>query len=416
MLMKVEKAVLSGVHEVTFGQLVLAFTDLFDYRWDDRGSGGNRDVTFYHPRAPEGLRAVGGLAVPNYDNPDRRNWAICIKAADGFPGAVAAPVDFACIWDDGGSGADRDGSCWRPIPPEGYVALGDVFQSGYDKPSGDIIWCVHKDLVADGVIGASIYDDGGTGARRDFSAWEINTMAGFVNEKRVQIDANTYRGHDTHDRPNVTPKVLCLPFPAYTGPLPVLPELTDFKQPAAETEAACDHHVIVPFTAVEDKDYDVAWKVANSPFYTIERWTNFQLELYDNNQQQAPHTVETEITVGVSKSSSETFEHTTGISITFEAGISFIKEAKISGTISYSFGYSSSTSVEAFREKTVKLNLTAPGKHAAALWAPRTAFQLVRGDDSNVGPPLRMEEGATACYVAEYPSERRSKLQRVYIH
>ena len=32
---------------VTFGSLKLMFTDIFDYRWNDAGSGGDYDVGFY---------------------------------------------------------------------------------------------------------------------------------------------------------------------------------------------------------------------------------------------------------------------------------------------------------------------------------------------------------------------------------
>ena len=46
------------------------------------------------------------------------------------PGALAAPERYEAIWTDSGSGADLDGAFWRPIPPAGYTCLG-VVVTGY---------------------------------------------------------------------------------------------------------------------------------------------------------------------------------------------------------------------------------------------------------------------------------------------
>lgn len=38
-------------------------------------------------------------------------------------------------------------SFWRAVPPQGFVALGDVVWQGHDKPPLDLILCVRSDLV-----------------------------------------------------------------------------------------------------------------------------------------------------------------------------------------------------------------------------------------------------------------------------
>lgn len=44
-------------------------------------------------------------------------------------------MDFKRIWTDNGSlSASRGVSIWRPIPPPGYVILGDAFQNGFEPP------------------------------------------------------------------------------------------------------------------------------------------------------------------------------------------------------------------------------------------------------------------------------------------
>lgn len=412
MLQKAQAPAVSVVREVAFGPLTLTFTDTFQLRWNDQGSGADHDGAFYHPNAPAGFSPLGGLGVSGYNNPDHQTWALCVKATVENSGAVARPTGYSWIWGDGGSGADRDGSCWRPNPPAGYVALGDVFVSNYDPPAVEDVWCVRADLVWDGIIADWIWDDSGSGADADFSAWTINPMAVYISDTKILIAPNTYYGHASHDRPNVAVKVLCLEPPTESGAQPPLPRLDSFAKPPEQSELVRDRCVTVPFTGVTDDQYGVDWKVANSPFYVLERWVNFQLELYDNNQQAQPHTIESEVTVGVTETSSETFSHEVGISISYETGVSFGVGAKVKGTLSYKFGYSSSTSVAAFRQKTIKMQLVTPGQHAAALWAPRTQFQLVRADMSKVADPLVLEDNAVAFYEREYPAPPGTKPRR----
>ncbi len=51
--------------------------------------------------------------------------------------------------------------------------MGVVAQSGYEKPSTNEIICVRSDLTGQGHIGSSVWDDSGTGADRDFGSWLI---------------------------------------------------------------------------------------------------------------------------------------------------------------------------------------------------------------------------------------------------
>ncbi len=55
-------------------------------------------------------------------------------------GDVVDPVDYVKIWNSRGDGdgcvdcQEIEATTWRPIPPEGYVALGDVVVQGKRKP------------------------------------------------------------------------------------------------------------------------------------------------------------------------------------------------------------------------------------------------------------------------------------------
>jgi hypothetical protein len=119
-------------------------------RYPDSGSGARRDGSFWHPRSGDGFRPLGSIVIAGYDDPNGRRASVVVK--DGGNAAVAAPTGYDWIWDDSGSGADWDGSVWRPRAPAGYVNVGDVAVSNHDQPSVDDVWCVRADLVTDGTI------------------------------------------------------------------------------------------------------------------------------------------------------------------------------------------------------------------------------------------------------------------------
>lgn len=70
------------------------------------------------------------------NGPDRQSILVA--------GDIKPPVDYAKLSYAGG---DQEGLFWRPIAPAGYVALGDIFQKGFKKPSMDIVRCVPATCV-----------------------------------------------------------------------------------------------------------------------------------------------------------------------------------------------------------------------------------------------------------------------------
>ena len=59
---------------------------------------------------------LGSLGVGHYGDRQRPDWALCVKAATTIP-PRSREDRFDWMWDDGGSGSDRDGSCWKPVAP-----------------------------------------------------------------------------------------------------------------------------------------------------------------------------------------------------------------------------------------------------------------------------------------------------------
>ena len=101
--------------------------------------------------------------------------ATMVVRAKSNGNVLAKPVDFQLIWNDAGSGAAQDGSVWRIICPNGYSALGNVTSGSHQKPAIDEVMCVHQSALAPGRPGSVIWTDVGSGAQLDFGSWNINT-------------------------------------------------------------------------------------------------------------------------------------------------------------------------------------------------------------------------------------------------
>lgn len=396
--------------EVQFGDLILAFTTEFEERWTDKGSGADKDVGFYHPKPPQGFYPLGSIGVANHNNPKGKFAALCVKEAhnDSTKPALAAPVDWRFIWSDQGSGANEDGSCWRPLAPQGYVALGDVFVKGYNKPQGVQVMCVAQELVYAGVISQAIWTDAGSGAQRDFSAWQISTSQEFRDSSDGLFAVNSFVGEDSYTKPSASAVAytLRLPLPTMEASDPPAPTLTSRTTPPPNPSPSLIRTVTVPFTAIIDGDKNLDWQVANSPFYEVQRFASYDLLLFDNNNTSQPQTTVHKVTTGITKEESQTFSINTGISVSYEAGVDLIASGKVTATISVDLGYSATRSVSMFESKEVTANLTTPPERAGALWTESTALRLVRGDGTPVGPPLAFKPSTSYGFVhRQFPSD-----------
>lgn len=132
------------------------------------------------------------------------------------PVAVGPPVitfgttlEYALLYNDKGSGADRDGAFWRPTPPDGFFFFGDYLQGDYGDPTlPSITVKVENDDTDNPVIKsptgfAQVWLDTGSGADMDGSIWMPVPPPGYVALGAV---ANT-----GHSAPNPN-KLVCMRF------------------------------------------------------------------------------------------------------------------------------------------------------------------------------------------------------------
>ncbi len=397
--------------EVRFGDLVLAFTSQFTLRWSDADSGADRDAAFYHPVPPAGFHALGSIGIgkaASAFNPNGQVASLCVQAAAPVAGKapLARPVSYDYIWDDRGSGAGMDGSCWRPVPPSGYVALGDVFVNGYNPPSTEDVMCVATELVGEGIVGDWIWDDAGSGADRDFGAWEVEVSQAFRESTDGLFAVNSFVGNGSHAKPASSPVAwtLRLPLPVVQGGEPAKPSLDSRTRPADKTNAVIDRIVTVPFTAIIDNDKTFQWKIENSPFYDVERSVYYDLLIFEDNKTSLDQSKSRSVTTGITEEQSQTFSVTTGIKVSYESGVEAGGfSSKVGIEMSVELGYSTTKSVSVFRqvEDTAELNI--PALHAAALWVEGNSIRLIRSDNTPVGPSLAFDTSNTSYLSAQFP-------------
>jgi hypothetical protein len=113
----------------------------------------NSFAAFYNPVVPQGYYSLGsyGEAITESSNaPAPAGFMLVAK--DLADGALAKPVDYTNVWSSSGQLGEPAGSFWQPVPPPGYVCLGMVAQSGYNKPDLDEIRCVRQDLTVAGQV------------------------------------------------------------------------------------------------------------------------------------------------------------------------------------------------------------------------------------------------------------------------
>lgn len=161
-------------------------TSEFQPVWKDIGSGAYEDFAVWRPVARDGFYPLGDVSNTSpwqgerYGSPSFET--LLVKG--GKP-----PVDYQKVWDSQGSFSDKPFSSWQPVAPQGYRCLGEVGSRSLDqKPPRDSIHCVPEKCVTETRLEKKIWEDKGSGADLDFTAWLVPVT-------------NTYIGIAAHAKP-----------------------------------------------------------------------------------------------------------------------------------------------------------------------------------------------------------------------
>lgn len=100
---------------------------------DVHATGIGTGITVWQPQTASGYGITGHVVTPGQSKP---SFEVLTVAANS--GLAAYPASYKRVWRGGGA------SVWRPVPPEKYVALGDVFMASEDRePELSDVLCVH---------------------------------------------------------------------------------------------------------------------------------------------------------------------------------------------------------------------------------------------------------------------------------
>jgi hypothetical protein len=300
---------------------------------------------------------------------------------------VVHPTDFKEIWNDAGSGARRDGSVWRPEHSSGnYVALSDFAHASHSKPSTNDTIMVHKSFVSPAYIGDNpIWKDTGSGARKDFSAWPILCN----QDTQLKTGDSAFVGSGSHSKPGSTVHCLNLNL---TQPLNVLVPVPTGRAPSASVLVSRQY---IPFYVVNDRVVSSdSMKVSGGMcWYVLEvynAWTEISRVVNDKSSEISK---EYALTYGVSQTESETFSREAGIALSVSQEVSVggkIKAVDVSSTTTvtvsghYTIGRTSSTSQTVLRQGTHTISMQVAPRTTDVIYQLKATAKLKRASNGVV--------------------------------
>jgi len=377
------------------------------FTWDHKAS-------FYHPIIPEGYHALGSFAIPEIADADGKYAMMVVKQAEGSD-ALAEPIGYE-LQDYSLACRDEDPmAIWYPVPPEGYKTMGMVVTKHIDDdPTLSNVVCVREDLTIPGSAGRFLWNTDVSPHTPDnwrgVGCWSIDPPKCGPHEN-TYLHTGTFVAHPFHyEAPETHPVMNVLKFElpmlAEAPEQSYIPRLESYDSPPAETVPLMSKTMLVPCTIINDEDYvdRIGWRVANSPFYRLERQVYYKLLYHNYNQTSLIQDNSVTIRSGVTTERSETFSNETAISVTVELGCNIEWfTGKISTSFSKKFGYSSTTSISELQQSYYESSIsTAPGK-AAALWQKWNRFVLKRHNGTDLEVVTFWDFGIDSYVTDEYP-------------
>ena len=234
--------------------------------WNDAGSGANADCSIWRAESRDGYYPVGDIAVATHAKPA---LGFLLKTTDKDDGAVRVPVSYTKIWNDRGSGADRDVQLWQVNCPAGYVALGDVATSGSYPQPGDI-YCVSAEYASYGSNSnlGYIWRDYGSGAAADVSMYEAKATSS------SQQAVRGFRSVASYNYLPTSPYLLNKEFVNYWAEKPIEKIIMTNVQYDLDAERQQTAPVKMSPTVVENHS-DVAQTITRTIGYSIAETSSF---------------------------------------------------------------------------------------------------------------------------------------------
>lgn len=390
-----------------YKDLLISFTCEFLPLWNDKGSGAHRTIGLWRPSAASDALGqffpLGDIATGSYRNINQRKVVAVVSDANKVGGtALRSPDDYELVWKDAGSGARADFSIWRPLAPEGYVAMGMVCGVGYEKPSRNAIRCVRLDLTASAQPGDLIWSDKGSGAPGDFSAWSITPPDAAPGE--IHLAPGTFIGNGRYTKPTQPSYTLRLALTAQLHDLLAPPTLTGYEHPIEETTTPTPQVCELPWFSVKDPELSAIEQLQTSPAYRLERSDRHLFVGFGHNTGTTSQPFMWTATKG------ETGEHSRALASTacvdlcnewppryrqFELSFSANLEKEFTHTQRSAKGWSNASPLE--------IITYIPAQKAVTAYLIQSEYRLLRQDGSQVSATVSYTNGDHV-YMSEYPN------------
>ncbi len=375
-------------HVLDTGELLITYADIYSDLGPVAG------VRTWRPYPPEGYFILGDFVTSSMIN-QHQHAVMVVKAK---PGSDA--IAFTQTYEN--SVGQWGWEFKRPVPPAGYVAMG-TFMSYWGVPESTA--CIREDLTVMG-------DTGTVYGQYASKFWSIDIPVGDESHESAYLAPGSFIYNETGIAPRTDPLMrvlkVDLPMLAEAPMQEFMPSLTDYDEPPMETAPRMAKAMLVPSSIINDLQhvgYDgVGWKVANSPFYRLERQVYYKrlYHYYNNGTVIQPNTVA--MAVGITTTESQRIWNETEISIAVETGLSFkVFSGKLTATVSRKFGYESQTSIAELIERTLTQGVSTPPGKASALWQKYNKYILYRHNGINLEAVSTWEVGIDSYFLDEYP-------------
>ncbi len=378
------------------GELQITFTDQFQLILSYVPPGWS-GLYVYKPLPPEGYSSLGSFGT--WDNaPNGRQAAMVVKARPGSD-AIAFTTNYQ----------STAGMLHIPIPPAGYKAMGQVWTQYGQSPGATA--CIREDLTTRGA--AYMFWSYENNIHQYESAWTINQTSASYHESAYLVPGTFMYAPNLDGPPSDDPLLnilkVELPMLAEAPYQYYSPTLPGYGAPEDATTPMLAKAMLVPCTIVRDAQYesDMPWRIANSPFYRLERQVYYKFLAHrDNSGGSIPQPLTYSTTVGVSQTQSQTVWNETGVELSMSAGISiYAVEAMVTATVSRSFGYERMNSLTELTERTISNTINVPPGKSMALWQQYNRYVLYRHNGIHLEEVTSWEFGIDSYASDEYPNE-----------
>ncbi|MBC8997478.1 Vps62-related protein [Pseudomonas sp. N40(2020)] len=401
------------MNSIKIDNLLINFTTEFLRIWDTSGLQA-KPAAFWHPTpAPDllpGYFPLGDVASVGHGNINGTRVVAVVCEADtpstdpAKGKALCRPDDYQLIWKDSGSGSKRDLSIWKPIPPDGYVALGSVCSSDHEKPSFNAVRCVREDLVIASSGTEPVWNDKSSGARQSVSVWTAVPPAAASGE--IHLAPGTFTGFSGYSRPANAPVYsLRMQIPLQVNPQPTAPVLCGETPALAEAADKPTYTVRLPWFAVKDPQLPPLEQLRLSPFYLLERTDQYVLVGHGHNTDDQSKTFRWTSPRAQRTASLRTFTHITSVEFGAQWQTSLPNPLLFSARLSHDFTQCEIHANEWLNTAAIDVVAVVDKNRSVAVYLKQSDYRLMRADGTPVTGGFSYTDGASL-HISQYtPAE-----------